>query len=85
MIIVGCADEFVVADVEHIGNLTDFSGDFVNVLLRSYACGFRNLLYFLSVFVRSGEEEHILADETVETCYCVRQNNLICIADMRCF
>ena len=53
MIIVRCTDEFIIADIEHIGYITDLSGDFIDMLLGSYAHLFGDFLDLLTMLIRS--------------------------------
>ena len=71
VIIVGGSDKFVVAYVEHIGNLADLTRNFVNVLLWGNTLRFGYFLYLLTVLVCTGKEKYVLADKAVKTRDCI--------------
>ena len=83
MIIVCCSDKLVITCVHQIPNSFNLCGNPINIFFRAYARLLGKLLYFLSVFVRSRTEEHIVSHISFKSRYCVCQNNLICVSYMR--
>ncbi len=59
------ADEVVVRDTHPLPQFTEFRGDFVRILLWSFAGGLRCPLDLLPVFVCAGEKKRIRAQHTL--------------------
>ena len=80
VIIVGGADEIIVANVHFVPQLANFAGYTVNVSLGGNACILGEVFNFLTVLVGSGTKEYVLAAHTLIASNCVRHNSLIGVA-----
>ena len=83
VILIRCADKFVIGGVHQIPDCLDLSCHLVYELLWRNAFCFRFQLDFLTVLVRTGLEPYIVALSPLITGNAVRQHNLVGIADMR--
>ena len=82
MIVVGGSDEFVVGCIQGVADASYFSCDLVNILLRCHAGLFGIFFDFLSVFVRSGQEENVIALKSFIAGNGISENDFIAVADM---
>ena len=80
VVIVGGADEVIVADVHFIPQFANFTCYAVNVCLGSDACIFRKVFNFLTVLIGARAEEYVLAAHTLIACNRVGHNCLIGVA-----
>ena len=77
------AHKFVIGRAHKVPNVLDLARDFIDVCLRRYPHSLRLFLNFLTVFVRSRLEKHVVALLTLKPRDRVRQNRFVRVADMR--
>ena len=85
MVIVGRADEAVIADVHKLPKVFDafFAfNDVINELLRGNACFCGFVFDLLTVFVRTCEEHNVIACEAFVTRHHIGGNGAIAVADV---
>ena len=83
MIFVGGSDKIIIACVHQIPHILYLTGNAVNILLRSYSLFSRAVFDFLTMFIGSGTEKHVISHRSFISCYAVRHYNFIGIAEMR--
>ena len=83
MVCVCCADKFVIRRIHQIPDSLDLCGYIVHKLLRSDARFLCLQLDLLSVLVRTGLEEYVVALASLVTRDRVRKNDLIRVSDVR--
>ena len=77
------ADEEVVLDVHLLPEVFEAVVVFVHVFLRSHATLGGGALYLLAVFVGTGQEKSLVADDLVETGQDICENGRVGMPDMR--
>ena len=83
MVIVGGADEAVIADVHGLPQVLDGSHDLVHVLFRGHALGGGLVLDLLAVLVGAGQEQHVLALGAVVAGQRVAGHGGVAVADVQ--
>ena len=80
---VGCSDKFIIGRVEKIADFSDFTCNSVNVLLGCDTLGGGDFFNLLTVLIRAGLEENVIALQSLVSCDCVGHYDLIAVAYMR--
>ena len=83
VVVVGGADEAVVADVQQLPQVFDGGDDLVNVLLGGHAGIGGLILDLLAVLVGAGQEHDVIALHPLEACQCVAGDSGIAVADVQ--
>ena len=83
VVIVGGADEVIVACAHKIPDALDLAGNAVNVLLGCDACLVGKVFYFLTVLVGTRTEEYILTHSALKSCEGIGHYDLVGVTEMR--
>ena len=83
VVVVGGADEAVVADVHQLPQVFDGGDDLIHVLLGGHACVGGLVLDLLAVLVGAGQEHDVIALHPLEACQCVAGDSGIAVADVQ--
>ena len=83
VVVVGGADEAVVADVHQLPQIFDGGDDLIHVLLGGHACVGGLVLDLLAVLVGAGQEHDVVALHPLEACQCVAGHGGVAVADVQ--
>ena len=83
VVVVGGADEAVVADVQQLPQILDSGYDLVHILLGGHTGIGSLVLNFLAVLVGAGQEHDVIALHPLEACQCVAGDSGIAVADVQ--
>ena len=83
VVVVGGADEAVVADVHQLPQVLDGGDDLIDVLLRSHAGVGGLVLNLLAVLVGAGQEHDVAALHPLEACQRVAGHGGVAVADVQ--
>ena len=83
VVVVGGADEAVVADFHQLPQVFDGGDDLIHVLLGGHACVGGLVLDLLAVLVGAGQEHDVIALHPLEACQCVAGDSGIAVADVQ--
>ena len=83
VVVVGGADEAVVADVQQLPQILDGGYDLVHILLGGHAGIGGLVLDLLAVLVGAGQEHDVVALHPLEACQCVAGHGGVAVADVQ--
>jgi len=83
VVVVGGADEAVVADVQQLPQILDGGYDLVHILLGGHTGVGGLVLDLLAVLVGAGQEHDVIALHPLEACQCVAGDGGIAVADVQ--
>ena len=83
MVVVGGADEAVIAHVQQLPQILDGGHDLVHVFLGGHAGIGGLVLNFLAVLIGAGQEHDVIALHPLEACQCVAGDSGIAVADVQ--
>ena len=83
VVVVGGADEAVVADVHQLPQIFDGGDDLIHILLGGHACVGGLVLDLLAVLVGAGQEHDVAALHPLEACQCVAGHGGVAVADVQ--
>ena len=83
VVVVGGADEAVVADVQQLPQILDSGYDLVHILLGGHTGIGSLVLNFLAVLIGAGQEHDVIALHPLEACQCVAGHGGVAVADVQ--
>ena len=83
VVVVGGADEAVVADVQQLPQILDSGYDLVHILLGGHTGIGSLVLNFLAVLISAGQEHDVITLHPLEACQCVAGDSGIAVADVQ--
>ena len=83
VVVVGGADEAVVADVQQLPQILDGGYDLVHILLGGHTGIGGLVLDLLAVLIGAGQEHDVIALHPLEACQCVAGDSSIAVADVQ--
>ena len=83
MVVIGGADEAVIADIQQLPQILDGGNDPVNVLLGGHACIGGLVLDLLAVLIGAGQEHDFLALHPLEAGQRIAGHGGVAVADVQ--